>query len=182
MKFDFKAILEKIKEFWAKLTKKTKILACSIGGGVLVLLILLTVILNTRENPYRVLFPGMSNEEATQVYATLQEMDVQPQIDNRGQILVPSEQWDNLVFQLNGKGYPKSTLSYDTFSSMSGFTSTEFEKRTALIFEAQNRMQQTLLRQVGIEDAVVTFTVPETSNYIWDQANRDVSRDRKSVV
>lgn len=176
MKFDFKAILEKIKEFWAKLTKKTKILACSIGGGVLVLLILLTVILNTRENPYRVLFPGMSNEEATQVYATLQEMDVQPQIDNRGQILVPSEQWDNLVFQLNGKGYPKSTLSYDTFSSMSGFTSTEFEKRTALIFEAQNRMQQTLLRQVGIEDAVVTFTVPETSNYIWDQANRDVSR------
>ena len=88
MKFDFKAILEKIKEFWAKLTKKTKILACSIGGGVLVLLILLTVILNTRENPYRVLFPGMSNEEATQVYATLQEMDVQPQIDNRGQILL----------------------------------------------------------------------------------------------
>lgn len=176
MKFDFKAILEKIKEFWAKLTKKTKILVCSIGGGVLVLLVILTIILNTRENPYRVLFPGMSNEEATQVYATLQEMDVQPQIDNRGQILVPSEQWDSLVFQLNGKGYPKSTLSYDTFSSSSGFTSTEFEKRTTLIFQAQDRMQQTLLRQVGIEDAVVSFTVPETSNYIWDQANQDVSR------
>ena len=38
-------------------------------------------------------------------------MNVQPQIDGRGQVLVPKEQWDNLVFQLNGKGYPKTTLS-----------------------------------------------------------------------
>ena len=109
------------------------------------------------------LFPGMSDEESAQVYATLQEMNVQPQIDTKGQILVPKEQWDQLVFQLNGKGYPKTTLSYDTFSNASGFTSTEFEKRTALIFQSQDRMQQTLLRQDGIEEATVTFTVPETS-------------------
>jgi len=61
------------------------------------------------------------------------------------------------------------------------FTATEFEKRTGLIFEAQDRMQKTLLRQTGIEDAVVNFTVPETSNYIWDQTNQQTSTAGVSV-
>lgn len=185
MKIDFKKmfqdLLQKFKDFWGKLTKQSKILFLSAVGGALVLIVLATVLLNVSSGGYRVIFPGMSNEEAAQVYATLQEMNVQPQIDGRGQVLVPKEQWDQLVFELNGKGYPKSTLSYNTFSDMSGFTSTEFEKKTGLIYQTQDRVQQTLLRQPGIEDAVVNFSVPETSNYIWDQANQQVSTANASV-
>lgn len=185
MKLDLKKIFQdlfqKLKEFWGKLTQKNKILVLSLGGGALALIVLATVLLNVSKGGYRVIFPGMSNEEAAQVYATLQEMNVQPQIDNRGQVLVPKDQWDNLVFELNGKGYPKSTLSYDTFSNMSGFTSTEFEKKTGLIFQAQDRAQQTLLRQAGIDDAVVNFSVPETSNYIWDQANQQISTANATI-
>ena len=175
MKIDFKEIWAKIKEFWAKQSKKAKRLILGITGGVFFLIILLVVLLNIAGSSMRVLFPGMTSDESAQVYATLQEMGVQPEVDSRGQLLVPADRWDDLVFQLNAKGYPKTTLSYDTFTSSTGFTSTEFEKRTALVFEAQDRMQQTLQRQTGIEDAVVTFTVPETSNYIWDQANQEKS-------
>ena len=175
MKFDLKEFIEKAKAAWAKLSDKAKKIIIFGGSALLVLIILITVLLNVSKGDYRVLFPGMSDEESAQVYATLQEMNVQPQIDTKGQILVPKEQWDQLVFQLNGKGYPKTTLSYDTFSNASGFTSTEFEKRTALIFQSQDRMQQTLLRQDGIEEATVTFTVPETSNYIWDESNQQQS-------
>lgn len=171
----FKTTWEKLKAFWGKLTKKTKYLIMAGAGFLLFLIILLTILLNWGKAGKRVIFPGMSSDESAQVYATLQEMGVQPEIDNRGQVLVPSERWDELVFQLNSCGYPKTTLSYDTFSNMSGFTSTEFEKKTGLIFQAQDRMQQTLLRQVGIEDAIVQFTVPDDSNYIWDQTNRQVS-------
>lgn len=185
MKIDLKKVFQdlfqKLKEFWGKLTQKSKILVLSLGGGALALIVLATVLLNVSKGGYRVIFPGMSDQEAAQVYATLQEMSVQPQIDGRGQVLVPKEQWDQLVFELNGKGYPKSTLSYDTFSNMSGFTSTEFEKKTGLIFQAQDRVQQTLLRQAGVEDAVVNFTVPETSNYIWDQANQQVSTGNATI-
>ncbi len=175
MKIDVKAILEKIKTSWKKLTDKSKKMLFMVGGGTLALVTLVFAYLGFSKMGYRVLFPGMTSAESTQVYATLQEMDVQPKIDENGQVLVPKDQWDNLVFQLNGQGYPKTTLSYDTFSNASGFTSTEFEKKTALIFQAQDRMQQTLLRQEGIEDATVTFTVPETSNYIWDKANQQES-------
>lgn len=175
MKFDFKEILEKIKEFWGKLADKTKKLILAGLGAFLLLILLITILINVFKGGYQVIFPGMSNEESRQVYATLQEMGVQPKIDDQGQVQVPSEMWDQLVFELNGKGYPKTTLSYDTFTSMNGFTATEFEKRTGLIFEAQDRAQKTLLRQTGVEDAVVTFTVPETSNYIWDQTNQQKS-------
>ena len=177
----FQDLLLKFKDFWSNLTKQSRILLLSAVGGALVLIVLATVLLNVSSGGYRVIFPGMSSEEAAQVYATLQEMNVQPQIDGRGQVLVPKEQWDNLVFQLNGKGYPKTTLSYDTFTNMSGFTSTEFEKKTGLLYQTQDRAQQTLLRQPGIEDAVVNFSVPETSNYIWDQANQQESTANATI-
>ena len=182
MKFNFKEILdflkgqwEKFKAFWAKLSKKAKILVVAGGSLLLFLLILVTILINVGKNTMRVIFPGMSSDESTQVYATLQEMGVQPQIDNRGQVLVPSEMWDDLVFQLNSKGYPKTALSYDTFSNFAGFTATEFEKRTGLLFQTQEDVQKTLMRQTGIEDAVVQYTVPESSNYIWDQTNQQES-------
>ena len=181
MKLDFKEILEKIKEFWGKLADKTKKLIIAGAGALLLVILLITILINVAKGGYQVIFPGMTSEESKQVYATLQEMGVQPKIDDRGQVQVPSEMWDQLVFELNGKGYPKTTLSYDTFASMNGFTATEFEKKTGLIFDAQDRAQKTLLRQTGIEDAVVTFTVPDTSNYIWDQTNQQKSTGSVSV-
>lgn len=181
MKLDFKGIIEKLQESWNKLSKKMKYLILAGGGGLLAIIVLVTVLLNISKGGYRVIFPGMSDTESSQVYATLQEMGVQPQVNDKGQILVPADQWDNLVFQLNSKGYPQTTLSYDTFSNFSGFTSTEFEKKTGKLFETQERAQQTLMRQTGIDDAVVTFNVPESTNYIWDQTNQQVSTANVSV-
>lgn len=182
MKFDVKGIVENAKATWQKLSAKSKKMVVVISSGILIVAVIVTALFQFSKMNYKALFPGMSDEESAQVYATLQEMGVQPKIDSNGQLSVPAEQWDELVFQLNGKGYPKTTLSYDTFSSVSGFTSTEFEKRTGLIFQAQDRMQQTLMRQEGIEDATVTFTVPESSNYIWDEANNQQSTAGVSVL
>ena len=93
----------------------------------------------------------------------------------------PTEQWEQLVFELNGQGYPQTAPSYDTFTSLSGFTSTEFEKKAGLIFQAQDRMQETLVRQTGIKAATVTFSVPESSNYIWDESNQRKSTGNVTV-
>lgn len=182
MKINFKEILEHIKEFWKKLSEKSKKLFFIISGTVLAIIVLVSLFSWYAKSQYRVIFPGMSDEEKAQVYATLQEMNVKAKVDLSGQVLVPQSEWDDLVFQLNAAGYPKTTLSYDTFTSSTGFTSTEFEKRTALLYQAQDRMQQTLLRQEGIAEATVTFTVPETSNYIWDQSQQKESTAGVTVL
>ena len=81
MKFDLKEFIEKAKAAWAKLSDKAKKIIIFGGSALLVLIILITVLLNVSKGDYRVLFPGMSDEESAQVYATLQEMNVQPQLD-----------------------------------------------------------------------------------------------------
>lgn len=170
-----KAMIEKLKEYWSKLSDKTKKLVKWGTVGVLVLSLGLTVLLHTSQSAYKVIFPGMSSTEATQVYATLMEMGVQPQIDQGGNLRVPAKQWDDLQYQLAAQGYPKTTLSYDTFSNMSGFTTTEFEKRVALVYQLQDSIRGTLCRWDGIADATVTINIPEHSNFVWNQGDNQSS-------
>ena len=149
-KLDLEKLKEKLRQLkkrWDSLAKKTRILLVAVCLGVLGVALIATLFLNMSTPKYRVIFPGMTDSEAVEVYTTLQEMGVDAKIDAAQRVMVPSGQWDSLVFELNSRGYPKTTLSYDTFTAASGFTSTEFEKRVALVQQAQDRMQQTLLRQ-----------------------------------
>ena len=182
MKIDMKSLVQKAKAFWQNQPPKRKRMALIAGGGILAFALIVTIALNVSSVGTKVLFPGMTQSEAAQVYAELQEMGVKAEINSSGEVRVPQAEWDNVVFKLNQKGYPKTTLSYDTFSNSTGFTSTEFEKKTALIFQAQDRMQQTLMRQEGIADATVTFTVPETSSYVWDRSSEQQSSAGVSVL
>lgn len=173
---------ERLKEKWAALSKRTRVMVLTAVFVVLSVALTVTIWLNISRLSYRVIFPGMTSGEATEVYATLQEMGVPVQISAGQQVSVPADQWDALVFELNSRGYPKTALSYDTFSSATGFTSTEFEKRVALVYQIQDRVQQTLMRQPDVIDAVVTFYVPETSNYMWDQNNQQKSTANISIT
>lgn len=180
-KFDLKGSVGKLKERWKNKPERTRKMIVAIGGGVLCTAMLMAVVMGNSSGKYKVLFPGMTETESVEVYAVLQDMGVNSQIDAGGQLLVPTEQWEQLVFELNGQGYPQTAPSYDTFTSLSGFTSTEFEKKAGLIFQAQDRMQETLVRQTGIKAATVTFSVPESSNYIWDESNQRKSTGNVTV-
>lgn len=178
---DLKNSVGKLKERWKSQSGKTKKLVAAIGGGILCTAVLMAVVVGNSTGKYKVLFPGMSDTESVEVYAALQDMGVDSRIDSGGQVLVPTDQWEQLVFELNGQGYPQTAPSYDTFTSLSGFTSTEFEKKAGLIFQAQDRMQETLVRQEGIKAATVTFSVPESSSYIWDESNQQKSTGNVTV-
>ena len=173
---------EKLKEKWEAQSKRTRVMVLTAVFVVLSVALTVTIWMNINRMGYRVIFPGMTSSEATEVYSTLQEMGVDVQISAGQQVSVPSDQWDALVFELNSRGYPKTALSYDTFSSATGFTSTEFEKRVALVYQIQDRVQQTLMRQPDVLDAVATFYVPETSNYMWDQNNQEKSTANISIT
>lgn len=183
-KFDgskIKEWLQGLREKWNALARTTRVFISAAVILVLAVALVGTFVLNAARQSYRQIFPGMTSSEAVEVYSVLQQMGASPQIDGGQRVTVPADQWDALVFELNSRGYPKTTLSYDVFTNASGFTATEFEKRTALVYQAQERMQATLLRQDGVSDAVVTFSVAETSNYIWDQNNQAKSTANISV-
>ncbi len=175
MKEKIQELLGKLKAFWERQSKRNKIIFAGGGTTILILAILAVVLLNRQPSEQVALFPGMTREETQQVYAVLQERGVPAELNRKGELLVQESQWDNLVFELAGMGYPKTTPNYDFFLNNTGFTTTEYEQKQILLFQLQTRMEQTLAQQAGIESATVSFNIPETSNYIWDQNNKEES-------
>lgn len=162
-------MLESIKEFWGKLSKKARIILATAAGILVLAAVAITVFLNLSKSGYEELYPGISQAETVQVYATLQSMEgVTPMLDSQGRLMVPTEQKDNLILQLAGRGYPQTTLAYNTFLDNTGFTMTEMEKKELLLFQLQDRLQDTIRTIAGVESAIVTITVPENSNYVWE--------------
>ncbi|MBQ8435637.1 MAG: flagellar M-ring protein FliF [Oscillospiraceae bacterium] len=172
MKEKFKNILEKLKTFWKGLTKALKIAIIAVAAGIIILAIVITVVLNSSsDDEYIVLFPGMTSEETSQVYAELQSEGVEAVINSDGEIEVKSSEWDMLVYEMAERGYPQTAPSYGTFFDNLGMTMTEFEKEQTLRFELQDRLQTTIGRIEGVKSAIVTITFPETDDYAWKENN-----------
>jgi flagellar basal-body M-ring protein/flagellar hook-basal body protein fliF len=168
MKEKFSKFLDNLKKAWQKLTKRIKIIIVSVAAVLLIAAIVITAVLNSSaKNDYIVLFPDMTADESTEVYLELQNMGVETLINKNGEIEVPADQWDTLVYELAEKGYPQSTPSYGTFFDNLSMTMTEFEKKQSLRFELQDRLQTTISRIEGVKGAIVTISVPETSDYAW---------------
>lgn len=175
MKEQLIAALHNIKEHFNKLSKKSKIILITVFSLVVIVSVGFTIFLNVQRSGYVVLFPNITAEESNEVYTSLQAMEVIPQVNAKGQVMVPREQYDSLILDLAGKGFPKSAPNYGIFTDNTGFTKTEFEKKQALLFQLQNRLQETLSRIEGVRSAIVTINVPNDSTYVWDKDKSEPS-------
>lgn len=162
-------------DFWGKLSKTVRIILVGGIALVLVVAIVIVVALNSKKDGYQILFEGMDEVETTEVYSELKNQGVEVKIDSDGNLLVPSDQWDTLVYELASLGYPQTTPSYGTFFDNISMTMTEFEKNETLRFELQDRLQTTLKRISGIKGAIVTITYPKSDNYVWKEDNGTAS-------
>lgn len=158
-----------VKTFWSKLAPKVKKLIIVGGIAVLVIAIGATVVMNANSAQYKVLFNGITTAEAAEVYSVLQEQGVKARLNKSGQVEVPKEQVEGLIFQMAAKGYPKTAPPYDTFLNNISITSTEFEKRKVEVFQLQDRIQATLRAVDGIKNAIVNIAMPESSGLLLEE-------------
>ena len=156
-------ILEQLKEIREKIGRRNLIIillvvvAVLIGIGVL--------IHNASKVTYEILYTGLSQDEQVEILGKLQELGIESQSDDDGEIRVVEGQADTARAQLAMEGYPKSGLSYDIFTANVSMTSTDFEKETYKIYELQDRLAATIKCFSGVRDATVTIAVGETSDY-----------------
>ncbi|PKM74465.1 MAG: flagellar M-ring protein FliF [Firmicutes bacterium HGW-Firmicutes-16] len=169
----FQVSFSKAKAYISQLPTKTKTGIGISFAVVLLFVVLFTVIINVQNGKYTVLYTGLSTSESGSVYSVLNGMGADVKFDSEGNIMVPKDEYDIWVLQLAAKGYPKTALTYDVFSSNSGMTATESEKAQWLIYQLQDRIQSTLERIDGVGSATVTITVPETSNYVWETVSTE---------
>ncbi len=160
-------------EYWNNVPKNKQRYAIGIAVGIVVLAIILAVVLNTVGSGYVVLYPGMSTEESNELLTELGIRNVPTRVTAEGEVMVPRSSRDDLLVELAVMGFPKSTLTYDVFSSISGFTTTEFERQQYLLFQLQERLQGTLVQIDNVSSAIVTLNVPSSGDYVWEEGTNE---------
>lgn len=166
-----KEVVVKVKTYVEEMPRSRKIIAAIVLVAMIAAAVIITATLNSHKQQYTVLYDGLSQQETSEVYVALKQKGADAKLNENGQIVVPSEQYDIWLLQMAAEGYPQSTLAYNVFSDNTGLTTTESEKQTWLINQLQDRIQQTLKSINGVNNAVVTITTPEATDYVWQQAS-----------
>lgn len=168
--------LNKIKELYGKLSGNVK-KGLLLGAALISVAVVIALVLNTSKQgaeQYSTLFSGLSDQEASEVMAKLQESGVDYKYQQDGQIRVPSEQVDQTRATMVVAGYPKNGFSYDTFLSHSNMMSTESDKKSLKIWDLQDRLAATIRWIGGVKEAVVQISPGETQKYVLDDTNVSV--------
>jgi flagellar M-ring protein FliF len=160
-------ILKQVKEFWDKLSKKVKKIIIISTAAVVVISIASSILLNLKV--HEVLYSGLSSTEQSEIVSRLGELGVDFKTQGGGIVLVPSKEVDSLKMKLSSEGYPKSALSYDMFKSSSDFMSTDYDKKQFLIFQLQDRLQNSIKTLSGVKDAIVNISIANESTYVLDE-------------
>ena len=172
---------ERVKAWFLKLSKKMRILLVAGSVGILLFAVIMTVFLNTRATAYQVLYPGMQTEGSSQVYQALLGMGALPKLNEKNEVMVPSQEADIWLLALAAEGYPQSVPGYDLYANNAGMMATETDRKKWDIYQTQDRIQEMLSRMNGVVSAVVNITVPENSDYIWQMAE-NTERPTGSVL
>lgn len=168
--------IAKAKQGWDKQPKKRKrviIIAALAVLAIIIIAIIITASINASKPGYKVLYTGLDAQETTEVHTVLQDMGVTTQMNAKGEILVPSEQYDSLLLQLASQGYPQSAPVYDVWFDNNSMTATDQDKKVNIKYQLQNRLQTTLTRINGVRSAIVNLEIPEDTNYVWQKATED---------
>ncbi|HIX28132.1 MAG TPA: flagellar M-ring protein FliF [Candidatus Blautia stercoravium] len=164
---------EQVKEFVAKLSSKTKKLI--VVGALLLIAVAVSVAVVLNNQPYEVLFSGLSTEEAQQIVEKLQEDGTEFKYQGDSTILVKKDVLDVTKAKLVQEGYPKSGFTYDTFINNAGMMTTDSDKRTYKLYELQDRISSTIRLFDNVKDAKVTIALGEESKYALDDSEEQAS-------
>ncbi len=153
--------LADLRLFWERLPKGIRVLVVVVGvlsvaGGVALTL------MEQREE--KVLFTGLSQEDASSIVAKLKEKKVEYRIaSDGGTILVPAEQVHELRLELAGEGLPMGGgVGFELFDEQR-FGMTQFEERMALRRALEGELSRTIGRLDAVKSARVHLVLPQKS-------------------
>lgn len=172
-----KNVVKSIKDFWTKLSSKSRKLI--IVGLVSVIIVALIIALFLNNKDYVVLFSNIDEEETVEVMKQLQENNVDYKYENDGNILIPEEQESTLRMQLAQSGHPRTGTNYDVFTKNIDFMTTDYEKRQYEIYQLQERLQDSIETINGVKEAIVTINVPEEKDFAWETDKEESSASVK---
>jgi len=156
-------MLAGIREYLAKMSKKSKIQMAVLALFVIVLAIIVVSLLTRTK---WVLLPNTGDATNTShIYAALQDLGIP--VDPRGNLLyVPDKQLEDAQMQLRNQGLLGSpTFGYDMFEQASGFgVSTEYARK-AFDYQLGEHIGAMLMQRPRIQNVLVIANSGESSQF-----------------
>ena len=162
-----------LNNFWSNLEKSKKRNIIIIGSLVLLAIVIASILLSRED--YVVLYSGLDEKEAAEVFTKLDELGVKPKLDGTSTILVPKNKEPQIRMQMAMEGYPKSGFNYDIYLQSSSFGQTDDEMRKRWIIQLQERLSQSIRVLNGVQDAVVTIAMPEKDVFVLKDSEKPVT-------
>lgn len=175
--------MQRVKDYWQKLSDKTKkVIIAIVTGTVAIAIIGVLALKFGLGRDYSTLFTGLNQEEAQQVVALLSEQGVDYRFNDReGAIRVSSANVNQIRAEFLSMGYPKSGFSYDTYRNNTGLMTTESDKKQYTLYELQDRLGAQIRLFDGVQDAKVTIAEAEEPVYAYGD-NTEVEASASVVV
>jgi len=139
----FQDFIQKLKDATAGIPQKSKIIIGVVSVGILTLLILVLVWLNKPQ--YRILYSGLSQNDAGKIVEFLQEQGIEYKYDNGGtSIQVPAKQVYDVRMNLANEGIPADGMvGYEIFDN-SNFGMTEYVQEVNYQRALEGELQRTI--------------------------------------
>ena len=163
-----KEILEQIASIAKGLSMTQKILGVVVIAVVVGGLLALTT--TSKETSYKVLFSGLTQEDAGEVLAKLKEQRIPYKLsDDGGAIMVPSSQVYEVRLSLAGEGLPRGGgVGFEIFNQTS-FGQTDFVQRLNYQRALQGELARTIRNFQQVVEARVHIATPKESVFIEDE-------------
>lgn len=167
-----------IKEFWQKTERKDRMRFIVISSVALIGVIVATVML-TRTN-YVVLYAELDDAQIGEITGLLTTAGVRSKVEGNT-ILVPEGKTD-IRFSLAVQGYPKVGYAHGYLAKITGFGTSEYEKRLYTLIDKQESIRADLLTSPQIRDAQVLISVPEDNNVLLKTEKIPITASVKLVL
>lgn len=165
MKEKLKKVTVVVKEKWSGFSKAVKIILCCCPLVLIAIIVILANILNYKS--MITLYSGLTTTEAAEIASTITELGVTDvKMNSNGDVIVPSEQADNLRMRLSVMGYPKSSSSYDIWNDGIDLWSTDKDKQEVARQQREARIEATLCKLDAIRYAQAILSLPKTRDYV----------------
>lgn len=166
MQTKLKGFLEKIKGFFTKLNKKTRILLGACGIVVLILIIAAAVLMNRKE--YAVLYGGLTASETSTIVQFLGDNGVTDYQIQGDSILVPKGRETQLQAQLAVSGYPTKGFMYEFYTDSKNIADTSAERDRAWLIAGADYLAAIIRQFDGVRDAQVKIAPGTERIYVLD--------------
>jgi flagellar M-ring protein FliF len=169
-------ILEGMKSLNEKISTRNKILIGVIAGIILIGALCAAYFMNKTE--YSTILTGLTQDDITTVAAELQSEQIPFKVEG-DRILVDKNQEAEVMAKLAAEGYPKNGFAYGVFTDNVSLMTTDYEKKSYMTFDLQNRLAATIRLFDGVKNAVVTIALSDEQTYVLQS---DVKEPSASVV